>query len=135
MKEKIEGIVLEVKDEIAKVKISRHSECSNCGACPGDNAMILNASDPIGTKVGQHVEIEPKETNMIKAAFVVYVLPLIAVSGGIYLGYYVSSVLNISRILPMIIGGLVLGLLAILAIKRLDLALVDEMPTIIKVIK
>lgn len=135
MKEKIEGIVLEVNNEIAKVKISRHSECSNCGACPGDNAMILNASNPIGTKVGQLVEIEPKESNMLKAAFFVYVLPLIAVSGGIYLGYILSSVLNISRLLPMIVGGLVLGLIAILAMKQLDLALVDDMPTIIKVIK
>jgi sigma-E factor negative regulatory protein RseC len=40
----------------------------------GDNALILDAVDTFGTQPGQHVLLEIKERNMLKAAFFVYVL-------------------------------------------------------------
>jgi sigma-E factor negative regulatory protein RseC len=72
---------------------------------------------------------------MLKAAFFVYILPLIAVSAGIYLGYFLLVNFKINHLLPMAIGGFVLGLIAILVIKHLDMALADDMPKIAKVIK
>lgn len=67
MKEKIEGAVIKVDAEKVKVRISRHSVCSNCGTCPGDNALILDVLHP--TKPGQHVLLKTKERNVLKAAF------------------------------------------------------------------
>ena len=135
MQKLIEGVVLEVSGEIAKVKINRHSECSNCGACPGDSAMVLEVTDTIGVKAGQRVQIESKETNMLFAAFVIYLFPLIDIGIGIYLGYVLSNIFSLSKALMMTIGGALLGLISILIIKRLDMTLQAEKPIIIKVIK
>ena len=119
------------------MKISRHSDCSNCGLCPGEDALVLDAPNTLDTKPGQRVILEIKEGNMLKAAFSVYILPLVAVAGGIFLGYFFSSFFKTSEVLPMTIGGVVFGLVAVLAIKRLDRSLqsATDMPKIIKVIK
>lgn len=135
MEKLIEGVVLEVNQDIATVKISRHSECSNCGACPGDNAIILEAIDAVGSKAGQHVLIKSKETNMLLAAFLVYIFPLIAIALGVVIGYYLSFSFTVSSTLLMTLGGVILGLAAIVLIKRLDLSLQSEKPMIIKTIK
>jgi sigma-E factor negative regulatory protein RseC len=137
MKESIEGVVIEVNAEIAKVKINRHGDCSNCGLCQGDDALILDAPNTLDTKPGQRVILEIKEGNMLKAAFAVYILPLMAVAGGICLGYFFSSIFKISNVLPMTIGGFVFGMVAVIVIKRLEKSLqaAPDMPKIAKVIK
>lgn len=137
MKDSIEGIVIEVNAEIAKVKINRHSDCSNCGLCQGEDALIIDAPNSFNTKPGQRVILEIKEKNMLKAAFAVYILPLIMVAGGIYLGYFFSSIFKISNVLPMTIGGVVFGLVAVLVIKKIETVLqsATDMPEIVKIIK
>ena len=82
------GIVIETSENKAKVKASRHGDCENCGVCPGDNAMVVAVQNPIDASVGQRVAFEIQEANMLMAAFVVYILPLLAlmvgaISGGI----------------------------------------------------
>lgn len=86
-----EGIVLEVFDGMAKVKASRHSDCENCGSCPGTNAIVVDALNPVGAQRGQRVAIEVQQVNMLKAAFVVYMLPLIAAVAGVFAGSYLAS--------------------------------------------
>lgn len=137
MKEMIEGIVIDVNSGLAKVKISRHSDCSNCGLCPGEDALVLDTPATPDTKPGQKVLLEVKERNMLMAAFFVYILPLIAVTGGISLGYFFSTFFNTARVLPMTLGGLIFAVLAVLAIKRFDISLqsATDMPKIIKIIK
>lgn len=137
MKELIEGIVIEVNAELAKVKISRHSDCSNCGLCPGEDALVLDTPTTPDTKPGQKVLLEVKERNMLMAAFFVYILPLVAVAVGISLGYFFSTLFNTTRVLPMTLGGFVFAILAVLVIKRFDISLqsATNMPKIIKIIK
>ncbi len=86
-----EGIVLEVFDGTAKVKTSRHNDCENCGACPGNSAIVLEADNSLGAKPGQRVAVEVQEVNMLKAAFIVYVLPLIAIFVGVLIGNVVAG--------------------------------------------
>lgn len=86
-----EGIVLEVFDGMAKVKASRHSDCENCGSCPGNDAIVVEVLNPVGAKRGQRVAFEGKEVNMLKAAFIVYMLPLIAAVAGVFTGTYLAT--------------------------------------------
>lgn len=81
-----EGIVIEVNGKMAKVKTSRHNDCANCGSCPGNSAAILDVRNPLGAKVGQKVIIELQEVNMLKAAFTVYMFPLMALLAGALAG-------------------------------------------------
>lgn len=121
MLEEHEGIVIAVTDNIARVKASRHSDCENCGACPGDNALVMDARNSIGAKVGQKVLVKIAETNMLKAAFIVYIMPLLsaaigAAAGGEVIAYFVASFV----IAGQISGGIIAFLAALYLVFRYD---------------
>lgn len=71
------GIVVSVKGNIASVKTSRHNDCENCGACPGSSAIIIEADNPINAQPGQQVYFVVEQVNMLLAAFMVYIFPLL----------------------------------------------------------
>lgn len=116
------GVVLEVSGNKAKVKTSRHSDCENCGACPGNQAMIVEAQNPVGAKPGQRVELEIKEVNMLKAAFIVYMLPLIAIFLGALGGTWIGQELDYPVLMFQIIGGSLAFILSVVYIKFFDRA-------------
>ena len=89
-----EGVVLETDGDIAKVKASRHTDCESCGACPGNNAIIITARNPVGAQRGQRVVFEIEQISMLKSAFVVYAIPLIATFIGVFLGWQLGSFFN-----------------------------------------
>jgi sigma-E factor negative regulatory protein RseC len=116
-----EGIVIEIfKDNMAKVKVGRHGECKNCGACPGDSALVIEAQNFIGAKAGQKVAFEMKETNMLMAAFVVYILPLIAIFVGVIVGQGVAVKFGYFVQGFQIAGGILAFILSIVNIKFFD---------------
>ncbi|RNC29603.1 MAG: hypothetical protein AWM53_00218 [Candidatus Dichloromethanomonas elyunquensis] len=131
MKKLFEGVVIESNGETAKVRCSIHGDCENCGMCPGSNAMILDVTDKVGASIGEQVFIETKETNMLLAAFTIFLLPMLAIGLGIFLGYYLSSRLMISVKILMISGGLIFGLPAIDTVRRQDKSLQSEKPIIV----
>lgn len=92
MRKEKEGIVIDTTGNMAKVKLTRHGECNNCGMCPGENYLVLDVNNELGAKPGQHVNIEVQETNMLKAAFIVYMIPLVLTLLGYILGVRLASV-------------------------------------------
>ncbi|MGE5628360.1 MAG: SoxR reducing system RseC family protein [Solirubrobacterales bacterium] len=121
MKKEQVGIVVEVHGNMAKVRATRHGDCKNCGACPGDNAMILDARNPIGAKVGQNVTFEIQEVNMLQAAFIVYILPLVAIFLGAMAGGYAANNIGSNSIVTFqVIGGIIAFALSVLYIKFFD---------------
>ncbi len=115
-----EGIVVEIQGDLAKVKAMRHGDCKNCGACPSDDATVLMVRNPIEAKPGQKVSFEMKQDNMLKAAFVVYILPLVAIFIGVGLGYYVSLYTGLNEILCQILGVGISIAISVIAIKKYD---------------
>jgi sigma-E factor negative regulatory protein RseC len=115
-----QGLVIEVTDSIAKIRVGRHSDCKNCGACPGSNSIIVNAKNEIGAKPGQRVVIEVRETNVLGAAFIVFVLPLIALFIGVMLGGLVGKYTGVNIHTLQVIGGVVAFLLSIVVVKIFD---------------
>ena len=137
MQKQQEGMVLEVSGRMAKVKTSRHNDCENCGACPGNSAMVLDARNSIGAKPGQRVLVEIKEINMLKAAFTVYILPLIAAFAGAIVGDFIGRFLGFEELISRLIGGSGMTLLSVWYIKYYDNSarMDDKMqPTIIQII-
>jgi len=130
MPNQVEGVIIETNGETAKVRTSVHSDCENCGVCPGSNAMIIEAINVEGVKPGDSVVVESKESNMALAAFSIFIFPLLAVGGGILLGNYLSRRLMMSSVLLMTLGGLLFGVAAIYIIKYLDKKLESEKPII-----
>ncbi|SDE73635.1 hypothetical protein SPACI_019600 [Sporomusa acidovorans DSM 3132] len=121
MEKQQEGIVLEVFDGLAKVKASRHSDCENCGSCPGNKAIVVEALNPVGAQQGQRVAFEIKEVNMLKAAFIVYILPLIAAAAGVFAGTYLAVAQQAAdSLMYQIAGGVAAFGLSMLYIKYFD---------------
>jgi sigma-E factor negative regulatory protein RseC len=56
-----QGLVIDVANGEAKIRVGRHSDCKNCGACPGNDSVIVCADNKIGAKPGQRVAFEVKE--------------------------------------------------------------------------
>ena len=116
-----EGVIIEVfENNMAKVKVGRHGECKNCGACPGDSALVIEAQNFIGAKAGQRAAFEMKETNMLMAAFVVYIAPLVAILVGVVVGQAIAVKFGYSVKGFQIGGGILTFLLSVLNIKIFD---------------
>lgn len=117
-----QGFVIEVIGDVAKVKVGRHSDCKNCGACPGYDSIIICADNKIGAKPGQRVSFEVKETSMLCAAFIVFVLPLIALFIGAMLGGFLGEFIGMNIRVCQIVGGVISLVISIIAVKAFDKA-------------
>jgi sigma-E factor negative regulatory protein RseC len=132
-----EGVVLSTQDGMAKVKASRHNDCENCGSCPGNAAIVLDVVDPLGVKPGQRVLIAIQETDMLKSAFIVYMLPLIAIFAGAVLGGYLAGLLALDALWFQVGGGGIAFVVAVFYIKYFDRSTrenVKKQPVIIRVL-
>lgn len=117
---KEEGIVIEVIGSATRVKLGRHNDCSNCGACPGNNALVIDAQNSIGALPGQRVELLVKETSVLKAAFVVFILPLVMSFLGAVLGGWIGERLELNKQVMYIVGTLIFFILSVIYIKLYD---------------
>jgi len=115
-----EGIILEVIGKMAKVKANRHSDCENCGSCPGNTAIVVEAINMADAKPGERVAIEIREVNMLKAAFIVYMAPLLAAFTGALAGNYAASYIGMDSLLLSIAGGVGFLILAVWYVKYFD---------------
>lgn len=133
-----EGIVLEwVDSRMVKVKTSRHNDCENCGACPGNSAIVLQALNPLMAQPGQRVLVEVKETHMLKAAFIVYVLPLVLSLVGVIAGAILAGYLGSGEKWLTVGGGLLFFMAGVLYIKYFDASARSNaamQPVIVKVL-
>jgi sigma-E factor negative regulatory protein RseC len=137
MKREEEGLVIDALGEIAKIKVGRHNECSSCGACPGDNTMVMNVRNCAGARPGQRVAFEVKETNMLKSAFIVFILPLVAVGLGVITGGWIGHRIGSWDDVFKILGGIVSFIISVWYIKSFDRSInnnIKIMPKITRII-
>ncbi|MBM7624180.1 SoxR reducing system RseC family protein [Sporohalobacter salinus] len=83
--------VIEVNDNLATVRIQRHGSCDKCGKCGESNDIEVEAKNSIGAKEGDLVTIELRDSNVLGAALVVYLLPLINLFIGYFIGQWFSG--------------------------------------------
>ena len=89
-------------------------KCSGCGAAK--ESVIFTADNPIGAAPGDLVRVESSTAPVLKAAVVLYVLPLIL----FFLGYWLGTLAG--RFGPLGGGlGFVLGVIIVIAYDRLVL--------------
>lgn len=115
-----EGIVVEIEGHKAMVKAGRHAECENCGACPGSGSAIIAVQNDLGATIGQRVLFEIPEEQPVKGAFLIFVLPLLSIFAGAWLGGLICAALSVSVLLGRISGGVLLLALSAVLVKVLD---------------
>ncbi|MFT9494612.1 SoxR reducing system RseC family protein [Anaerosolibacter sp.] len=120
------GTVIEtINGNKAKVHMKKHSACGDCGACQhGKENMELNivAMNEIGAKPGDFVEVNMETQNVMGAAFIIYVIPLLALVLGIGVGSYVLNTIGVQENVEVYAAGIgfVLTAIAYLMIKRVE---------------
>lgn len=112
------GQVVEIIGEKAKVLVKRHDVCSNCGGCgislSGKGENYLEALNTVNAAVGQTVRVASDTGQVLKASFVVYIVPVLSLLAGIALGQQFGGE-------PAgLILGLVFLLLSYLAVRAYD---------------
>jgi sigma-E factor negative regulatory protein RseC len=78
-------------DGTAQVALIRQSACSgDCHKCSGCGAaeqqLLVTARNPIGAKLGEKVRLRSESAPVLKAAVVLYILPLVLFFAGYALG-------------------------------------------------
>ena len=113
-----------IGEGVVQVSLLRQMECGlHCdGACAGctqkpTQEILALASDPIGTKPGDVVEVEPTSGHNISTSVVVFLLPCVGLGAGYMLG---QSLLHLGDIaaLGTALLGLVLGFVRAWLINR-----------------
>ncbi len=132
------GYVVEIVDSItAKIKMEKHSACAACGKCASSadkKDIVVEVDNTIGAKVGDLVELNMDSMNVIKAALIVYLIPLITLLGGTTISYYILG--ENKELLSGLIG-IVLTAITYVIIKHKDSKLRETreyIPVITKVI-
>ena len=117
-------------DGTAQVACLRQSACSgDCHKCSGcgavEQTMIFTARNPIGARPGDTVTVESATGSVLKAAAVLYMLPLVL----FIVGYLVGMQWNLGALT----GGLafVLSIVLIIAYDRLVMQKKNTVYTII----
>lgn len=136
MKRNEVGYVVEKNDDITKIKLGRHSECKNCGACPGNNNLIVSVNNPIGAKVGDKVCVQMPQDNIVPSVYIVYIQPILLVFMGAIIGYLASVYTHKSATVLEVVFGAIFFIISIIFIKVADkkAGKSNNLPIIIKII-
>lgn len=118
------GLVLEVMDQKAVVNIKRRSACGSCKACEMGRSDVkeLNviAKNEIGASVNDNVNIIMDTPDVLKAAIIVYLIPLMALIVGIAFGLAISKILNYDSEVISILMGFVFIAISYLYVRKQD---------------
>lgn len=87
------GIVKEVSFGKAKIKLERKPICEKCGIChsEGKDFMLLEVEIGERARVGDKVRIQISAGKTLMATFIVFMIPLLALLTGIFIGYLISG--------------------------------------------
>ena len=104
------GIVLSATNGHAEIALIETGACEECSAkifCkPSENkdSRILEVEDSFGVQVGDEVDIEIKGSDVLKASFMLYGIPLILIIIGIMTGMEVFQNSKLPELLSFIFG-------------------------------
>lgn len=92
------GVVMQKKEHIAVIRATRTGGCDSCAskkschsAGAADNEVLIEALDPIGVKVGDRVAFSVSAGAVLKAGFLLYMLPVAFFIAGLVLGQTVLA--------------------------------------------
>lgn len=98
------GVVKAIQGRMALVITGMEPECESCKAkeaCStfgggGANAEV-SARNTVGAEVGDIVIISMKGASLVKLSFLVYMLPMLALTVGVVLGYLLSRLIPVDE--------------------------------------
>jgi sigma-E factor negative regulatory protein RseC len=122
-----EGVIEKTFRQKALVRVQKSSCCSQCesqGACQvlGDKEMVVEVANDLQAQEGDHVEISVPTGSLLKLSLLVYVLPILALILGAYLGSALAPSYRLSSNLASVLGGFIAMGAAFWVLRQLDRA-------------
>ncbi|MGL4913509.1 MAG: SoxR reducing system RseC family protein [Romboutsia sp.] len=121
-----QGYIVEIVDKkTAKLKMQRHSACASCGKCATTSEkkdIVVEVDNVIGAELGDKVKVNMESVNVLKAAAIVYILPLMGLLLGTIATYFILTTINFGGNIEIISGmiGLFLMFLSFVILKKND---------------
>ncbi len=90
---KEQGIVIEITDSEATIRINAHEACTKCCSCKGkdDQTITISGKKREGLNVGDNVEVDIEEGSMLRVYSLLYAVPLVVFVVAILTLYSVLS--------------------------------------------
>ncbi|RJP31902.1 MAG: hypothetical protein C4536_07035 [Actinobacteria bacterium] len=91
-----EGMVVAVRGDIAQVLLRRSRLCDGCGSCcvtVDEETMLAEADNGVGARQGDRVIVGLPKGLSIRAAYILYGIPLLAFLVGLGVGALLGSAL------------------------------------------
>lgn len=109
------GTVVAVEGDTAVVRFQRGSMCTHCGACLaiGEKEMETRVGNARGVKVGDRVAVTLSKKSFLTASALAYILPLIGLLTGLFLGYALGGEI-VSLLIGVVLCVLTYGVLALM---------------------
>ncbi len=115
------GVVINIKKNLAVVKMTRQEACAKCKACIAgmeEKDMFIEAENACGAQVNDWVEVEIAPDGFINAVLIMYGIPFVAFMIGVGLGYLIGGMQSaVNKELVSFFGGIFCTFIAFLWIK------------------
>jgi len=121
-KRREEGTVVAVRGDTAEVMLRRSRLCEGCGSCcvlVDDDTMLAEVDNGAGAKKGDRVIVDIPASVSVRAAYILYGIPLLAFLVGLGVGAVLGSALSGGGF--SVVFGLIFGF-ALLALSYILLA-------------
>jgi len=122
------AVVQSTSGSMAKVRVKRSAMCASCGRCGvlsegASRYITVDALNPVGARPGDVVRLEMESADILTAAFMAYILPLMSAGLGYFVGYVLG--MQVSLVVAPVKAGL-LGAVALLVASYGYLRLYDR---------
>lgn len=116
------GIVNKIEKNLAWITMIKGDQCAGCTACNafGEGSFELVALNDPGATVGDKVEVEINPRQVVKHSTIVFILPVLSLIIGYFLGNSYLTQIGLSLEAGGIIGSLGLMIITFIAIIGYD---------------
>ncbi len=88
------GIVENIENNLAKVRVDKKDECDKCGMCmfpKGASKVLIDAVNEVGAEVGDTVKIEVKPKAKTLGIILVFLVPLLLILISAFITFHLSK--------------------------------------------
>ena len=112
---KEQGKIEEIRKQTALVRIQKRSACAHCeskGSCSiSKRDMLIEVPNDLQAGVGDQVEVSVPEGTLLKLSALIYLLPVLLLLIGAFLGTLLGDALQMnSSLTAIILGGGFMGI-------------------------